>query len=150
MSNYSNLIDEFGIEKVNLVFSNSYTEISHLLSQAKIKEAFEDLEGDWEDDYSDIDVMVNDEEFFELLDCSKKDIASKAIFGEYNPHHEYVTLDGYENLVSYDESSYNHLLKEYAPNITKEYLVKVTNNEVDIYDDIFDGVKEIIKEYDTN
>ncbi|HBM8065470.1 TPA: hypothetical protein L0X42_002434 [Staphylococcus aureus] len=150
MSNYSNLIDEFGIEKVNLVFSNSYTEISHLLSQAKIKEAFEDLEGDWEDDYSDIDVMVNDEEFFELLDCSKKDIASKAIFGEYNPHHEYVTLDGYENLVSYDESSYNNLLKEYAPNITKEYLVKVTNNEVDIYDDIFDGVKEIIKEYDTN
>ncbi|HDG9756996.1 TPA: hypothetical protein RQS77_002566 [Staphylococcus aureus] len=150
MSNYSNLIDEFGIEKVNLVFSNSYTEISHLLSPAKIKEAFEDLEGDWEDDYSDIDVMVNDEEFFELLDCSKKDIASKAIFGEYNPHHEYVTLDGYENLVSYDESSYNNLLKEYAPNITKEYLVKVTNNEVDIYDDIFDGVKEIIKEYDTN
>lgn len=37
MSNYSNLIDEFGIEKVNLVFSNSYTEISHLLSPAKIK-----------------------------------------------------------------------------------------------------------------
>lgn len=94
--------------------------------------------------------MVNDEEFFELLDCSKKDIASKAIFGEYNPHHEYVILDGYENLKSYDESRYNNLLKEYAPNITKEYLAKVTKNEVDIYDDIFDEVHEIIKEYGNN
>lgn len=94
--------------------------------------------------------MVNDEEFFELLDCSKKDIASKAIFGEYNPYHEYVILDGYENLKSYDESRYNNLLKEYAPNITKEYLAKVTKNEVDIYDDIFDEVHEIIKEYGNN
>ena len=90
MSNYTKLTDEFGIEKVNSVFNDSYNEISKLLSPSKIKEAFNDLEGDWEDDYSEINVMVNDEEFFELLDCSKKDIASKAIFGEYNPYHEYV------------------------------------------------------------
>lgn len=150
MSNYTKLTDEFGIEKVNSVFNDSYNEISKLLSSSKIKEAFDDLEGDWEDDYSEINVMVNDEEFFELLDCSKKDIASKAIFGEYNPHHEYVTLDGYENLISYDESRYNNLLKEYAPNITKEYLAKVTKNEIDIYDDIFDEVHEVIKEYGNN
>lgn len=150
MSNYTKLTDEFGIEKVNSVFNDSYNEISKLLSPSKIKEAFNDLEGDWEDDYSEINVMVNDEEFFELLDCSKKDIASKAIFGEYNPYHEYVILDGYENLKSYDESRYNNLLKEYAPNITKEYLAKVTKNEVDIYDDIFDEVHEIIKEYGYN
>lgn len=72
--NNSKLVDEFGVEKVNLVFSNSYNEISQLLSPDKIKEAF----------------------------------------GEYNPYHEYVNLDGYENLISYDEASYNNLLKEYT------------------------------------
>lgn len=85
MSNYSNLIDEFGIEKVNLVFSNSYTEISHLLSPAKIKEAFEDLEGDWEDDYSDIDVMVNDEDFSNYWIVLKK-ILHQKLFLENTIH----------------------------------------------------------------
>ena len=36
MSNYTKLTDEFGIEKVNSVFNDSYNEISKLLSPSKI------------------------------------------------------------------------------------------------------------------
>lgn len=143
MSTYGQLVDEFSEEKVSLVFSNNYAEIANAISIQGLIEIFTEVR----EDFPELEVFENDDEFFEMLDATKKDIAFKVAFGEYNPTHDYVRLDGYENLESLDEYKYSELLKGSSNDLMKEYLQKVESNQVELTDEVFEATREIAKEY---
>ncbi|EZX75066.1 hypothetical protein [Staphylococcus aureus] len=143
MSTYGQLVDEFSEEKVSLVFSNNYAEIANAISIQGLIEVFTEVR----EEFPELEVFENDDEFFEMLDATKKDIAFKVAFGEYNPNHDYVRLDGYENLESLDEYKYSELLKGSSNDLMKEYLQKVESNQVELTDEVFEATREIAKEY---
>lgn len=147
MSNYEDLINEFGEEKIDTMLSNSAGEIANSISSNTLILAYEQIKDESDADLDELDVMENDEEFFELLDATKRDIAFKVAFGDYNPHDQYVTLDGYENIKSISENEYDELLGEYSSEIIKIYFDKVSKNEVDFIEDIYEPAREILKEY---
>lgn len=47
-------------------------------------------------------IYPNDESFLEIF--TKEEIAFKVAYGDWNPHHEYVWLNGYGNFESGDEN----------------------------------------------
>ncbi|WP_215388648.1 hypothetical protein [Staphylococcus aureus] len=143
MSTYGQLVDEFSEEKVSLVFSNNYAEIANAISIQGLIEIFTEVR----EEFPELEVFENDDEFFEMLDATKKDIAFKVAFGEYNPSHDYVRLDGYENLESLDEYKYSELLKGSSNDLMKEYLQQVESNQVELTDEVFEATREIAKEY---
>ena len=143
MSTYGQLVDEFSEEKVSLVFSNNYAEIANAISIQGLIEVFTEVR----EEFPELEVFENDDEFFEMLDATKKDIAFKVAFGEYNPTHDYVRLDGYENLESLDEHKYSELLKGSSNDLMKEYLQQVESNQVELTDEVFEATREIAKEY---
>ncbi|EZV56593.1 hypothetical protein [Staphylococcus aureus] len=143
MSTYGQLVDEFSEEKVSLVFSNNYAEIANAISIQGLIEVFTEVR----EEFPELEVFENDDEFFEMLDATKKDIAFKVAFGEYNPTHDYVRLDGYENLESLDEYKYSELLKGSSNDLMKEYLQQVESNQVELTDEVFEATREIAKEY---
>ncbi|HFE5776639.1 TPA: hypothetical protein ACF9NQ_001934 [Staphylococcus aureus] len=143
MSTYGQLVDEFSEEKVSLVFSNNYAEIANAISIQGLIEVFTEVR----EEFPELEVFENDDEFFEMLDATKKDIAFKVAFGEYNPTHDYVRLDGYENLESLDEYKYSELLKCSSNDLMKEYLQQVESNQVELTDEVFEATREIAKEY---
>ncbi|HCX2884294.1 TPA: hypothetical protein OZI11_002513 [Staphylococcus aureus] len=143
MSTYGQLVDEFSEEKVSLVFSNNYAEIANAISIQGLIEVFTEVR----EEFPELEVFENDDEFFEMLDATKKDIAFKVAFGEYNPTHDYVRLDGYENLESLDEYKYSELLKGSSNDLMKVYLQQVESNQVELTDEVFEATREIAKEY---
>ncbi|MDG6736466.1 hypothetical protein QCE96_07995 [Staphylococcus aureus] len=143
MSTYGQLVDEFSEEKVSLVFSNNYAEIANAISIQGLIKVFTEVR----EEFPELEVFENDDEFFEMLDATKKDIAFKVAFGEYNPTHDYVRLDGYENLESLDEYKYSELLKGSSNDLMKEYLQQVESNQVELTDEVFEATREIAKEY---
>lgn len=143
MSTYGQLVDEFSEEKVSVVFSNNYAEIANAISIQGLIEVFTEVR----EEFPELEVFENDDEFFEMLDATKKDIAFKVAFGEYNPTHDYVRLDGYENLESLDEYKYSELLKGSSNDLMKEYLQQVESNQVELTDEVFEATREIAKEY---
>ncbi|HFI0464387.1 TPA: antirestriction protein ArdA [Streptococcus suis] len=63
-------------------------------------------------------VYENDEEFFETFFSSDPFAAVKAsYFGEYRVADEYVGFNGYGNLVSYSDYSYEKMLDDYSSEI---------------------------------
>ena len=146
MSNYTDLLNEFGEEKLGDMLNNSAGEIGRAIDINSLKAAYDEIRDEASDiDY--LDVMENDEDFFEVLGFSKKDIAFKVAMGDYNPHDRYVILDGSENIKSYSEDTYNAKLKEDADTIMKRYFDKLNNNEVEFIDDIYEPTREILLEY---
>lgn len=146
MGNYNDLINEFGEEKLFTMLINSTNDIGAAIDNNSLKSAYNEIRDDASDiDY--LDVMENDEEFFEVLNFSKKDIAFKVAMGDYNPHDRYVILDGVENIKSYSEDDYNTLLKEDADTIMRIYFEKLNNNEAEFIDDIYEPTREILLEY---
>ncbi|MDG0820650.1 hypothetical protein M4L90_12045 [Staphylococcus equorum] len=146
MGNYTDLLNEFGEEKLGVMLTNSAGEIGNAIDSNSLLMAYNEIK-DENDDLNHLDVMTNDEEFFELLNASKKDIAFMVAFGEYNPHDEYVTLNGYENIVSFNESQYNMMLKDDASDIMKTYFENLNNNEVEFIEGIYEPTREILLEY---
>jgi len=146
MGNYTDLINEFGEEKLGIMLNNSAEEIGNAIDSNSLQSAYDEIKDD-DEDLTYLDVMPNDEEFFELLNATKKDVAFMVAFGEYNPHDEYVTLNGYENIVSFNESQYTMMLKDDAQMIMRKYFEKLNNNEVEFIDDIYEPTREILLEY---
>lgn len=143
MSNYAMLIEEYGEEKIDYIFENSQTEISGAISIQGLINIKEEVK----DEFPELDVFENDDEFFDMLDLKPKDIAFRVHFGDYNPHHEYVTLDGYENLKSFDENGYKQFIKDSDVDIISEYLNQVRNNSAELTDEVYQAIKEIANEY---
>lgn len=50
----------------------------------------------------DSEVYINDEEFFELYFPKGIDAVRAAFYGDYNYSHDYVRINGYGNLESFD------------------------------------------------
>lgn len=60
-----------------------------------------------------LDVMENDEEFFEIHFAGNPLEAVRAAqYGDYKYSDDYVRFDGYANLESFDKWEYENLLKE--------------------------------------
>lgn len=143
MSNYAKLVEEFGEEKIELVIDNDLHDICGAISGQALINAKEEVS----DDFPELDVFPNDDEFFDTLQLTPKDAAFKAVMGDYNPHHEFVTLDGVENLKSMDENGYLQFIKDADVDIMSTYLDNVKSNSATLSDEIYQAIKEIAKEH---
>lgn len=53
--------------------------------------------------YSDSDIYINDEEFFNIFFINNPNEAVRAVcYGDYNYIHDYVIFNGYGNLVTFN------------------------------------------------
>ncbi|WP_145460839.1 hypothetical protein [Staphylococcus haemolyticus] len=70
MSRYTDLVNEIGEEKLNLVFDEAKRDIAAECSFETLKEALSQVID--EDELSNLDVVPNDDDFFENIDFTKK------------------------------------------------------------------------------
>lgn len=62
----------------------------------------------------DLQVYDNDEEFFDLLFSDRPyEAVTSALYGDYRAHDDYVTFDGYGNLVSLDRADLESMVDDY-------------------------------------
>lgn len=78
--------------------------------------------------FDDLVACENDEYFFitHFPDGSQKRLADKIAYGKYSPTDEYITFDGYANLISFSKH-------EYVARIMDE-LDDIVETLLDIYD----------------
>lgn len=147
MSRYTDLVNEIGEEKLNLVFDEANRDIAAECSFETLKDALNQVID--EEDLSPLDVVSNDDDFFENIDFTKKDVAFSAVMGDYNPHDDYVIIDGRGNFTSYDEYKYQELVREFGGEIMRIYLPKLQNGQVEFVDGLDEAVKLVASEFAT-
>lgn len=70
-----------------------------------------------------LDVQENNEEFFEVYFTGNPMEAVRATqYGDYNYNHDYVSFDGYGNLVSYSQYEYDELLEDNIDEIADQLM----------------------------
>lgn len=69
--------------------------------------------------------------------------------GDYNPHDDYVIIDGRGNFTSYDEYKYQELIRESGGEIMRIYLPKLQNGQVEFVDGLDEAVKLVASEFVT-
>ncbi|TJX73986.1 hypothetical protein FAF40_01320 [Staphylococcus haemolyticus] len=147
MSRYTDLVNEIGEEKLNLVFDEANRDIASECSFEALKDALHQVIDD--EDLSHLDVVPNDDDFFENINFTKKDVAFSAVMGDYNPHDDYVIIDGRGNFTSYDEYKYQELIRESGGEIMRIYLPKLQNGQVEFVDGLDEAVKLVASEFAT-
>lgn len=145
MSRYTDLVNEIGEEKLNLVFDEAKRDIAAECSFETLKEALSQVID--EDELSNLDVVPNDEEFFDTIDFTGKEIAFAAVMGNYNPHDDYVIIDGRGNFTSYDENKYQELVREFGDEIMRIYLPKLQSGQVEFADGLDEAIRTVAREF---
>ena len=88
----------------------------------------------WNGELEYLDIWENDGEFFHtFFDSNPMEVARAIQYGNYNYHDDYVTFDGYGNLVSYADYQIGELLKDYEAEIVESYNKLVENGSIEDY-----------------
>lgn len=88
----------------------------------------------WNSELEFLDIWENDDEFFNTFFSGKPMEVARAVqFGDYNYNDEYVTFNGYGNLVSYTDYQVEELLKDYEVEIIESYNELVENGLIEDY-----------------
>lgn len=145
MSRYTDLVNEIGEEKLNLVFDEAKRDIAAECSFETLKEALYQVIDD--EELSHLDVVPNDEEFFDTIDFTGKEIAFAAVMGNYNPHDDYVIIDGRGNFTSYNDVKYQDLVRTYGTEIIKIYLPRLQSGQVEFADGLDEAIRTVAREF---
>ena len=90
----------------------------------------------WDGSLGSIEVWENGDDFFEMMYPDNAYEVARAIhFGDYNFMHEFVTIDGYGNLLSYSEWEYEEEISAYEEEIIERYKELVEEGSVEDYHD---------------
>lgn len=74
----------------------------------------------------DLQVYDNDEEFFDLFySMNPYEAVTSALYGDYRVNDDYVTFDGYGNLVSLNKGDLEHMVDDY-----KEEFIDYRKDEI--------------------
>ena len=88
----------------------------------------------WNGELESLNVWENDDDFFNtFFSGDPMEVARSISFGDYNYNDEYVTFNGYRNLVSYTEYQVEELLKDFEEEIIESYNELVENGSIDDY-----------------
>lgn len=88
----------------------------------------------WNGELEYLDIWENDDEFFNtFFNSNPMEVARAVQFGDYNYNDEYVTFNGYGNLVSYTDYQVKELLKDYEAEIIESYNELVENGSIEDY-----------------
>ena len=88
----------------------------------------------WNGELEYLDIWENDDEFFNtFFNSNPMEVARAVQFGDYNYNDEYVTFNGYGNLVSYTDYQVKELLKDYEAEIIESYNELVKNGSIEDY-----------------
>lgn len=95
----------------------------------------------WDGSLDDLRVYDNDEEFFQIFfENNLMEVARSIYYGNYKYMDEYVTFNGYGNLVSYNEYEVEEMLKSNFDEIFEALLNTWENLCLD------DELKEMLEE----
>ena len=90
----------------------------------------------WDGSLENLEVWENGDDFFEMMyPDSAYEVARAIHFGDYNFMHEFVTTDGYGNLLSYSEWEYEEEISAYEEEIIERYKELVEEGSVEDYHD---------------
>lgn len=85
----------------------------------------------WNNGLDFLDMWENDDEFFNTFFSGEPMEVARAVqFGDYNYNDEYVTFNGYRNLVSYTDYQVKELLEDYEAEIIESYNELVENGSI--------------------
>ena len=113
------------IEALNREYQDGYDVTSLDDWRSEAHELFEEVWNDDLDLYDKIDIIQdslgydlqvydNDEEFFDLFySMNPYEAVTSALYGDYRVNDDYVTFDGYENLVSLNKGDLEHMVDDY-------------------------------------
>ena len=89
----------------------------------------------WNNELESLSVWENDDEFFDTFFISRNpmEVARAIYFGDYNYNDEYVTFNGYGNLVSYSSYQVEELLKDHKEEIIESYNELVEDGSIEDY-----------------
>lgn len=95
----------------------------------------------WDGSFENLDVMENDEEFFNIhFEGNPMEAVRAAHFGEYNYSDDYVRFNGYGNLESLSEYDLEREIKDEIEDIAAAIIEKRDNLSLD------DELEEILDE----
>ena len=81
-----------------------------------------------------LEVWENNDEFFNtFFDVVPMEVARAVQFGDYDYNDDYVSFNGYENLVSYSIHEVEEWLKTYEEEIIESYNELVENGSIRDY-----------------
>ena len=88
----------------------------------------------WDGGLEYLDVWENDSESFHtFFNNNPMEVARAIQYGDYNYHDDYVTFDGYGNLVSYTGYEVEELLTDHKEEIIESYNELVKDGSIEDY-----------------